>query len=281
MSTLYISDLDGTLLRDDGTLSDFSKHTLTGLLQDGLYFTVASARSVVSMRQILDGLELFLPIIEFNGAFISDLKSGRHEIIHNIEPLIVENIYELIRKFNCAPFISSFNGSEDCAYYKDILNEGMRWYLDDRLANNDKRFRTIEHLPDSFGDQIVCLTVIGPADVLLELEHAINEMYGKHVDTHNFENQYSPGWYWLTIHDHRATKDQGIRTLKRTCGLNGEVVVFGDHNNDIKMFQHADRALAVANATAELKRHATHLIGPNESDSVVKFIQSDWAKKRD
>ena len=65
MNTVYVSDLDGTLLRSDATLSVFSRDTLTRLLSEGLLFTVASARSVASIRPILAGLKLPLPIIEF------------------------------------------------------------------------------------------------------------------------------------------------------------------------------------------------------------------------
>lgn len=68
----------------------------------------------------------------FNGAFISDLASGRHEIINSIEPDIINDIYQLICNFKSIPFISTFNGLEDCCYYTEIINEGMQWYLDDR-----------------------------------------------------------------------------------------------------------------------------------------------------
>ncbi len=281
MNTVYISDMDGTLLTDAATLSPFSKSILRELLQDGLPFTVASARSVVSMRAMLQGLKLRLPIVEFNGAFISDLESGRHEIINSIEPGIVENVYRLIGDFDCVPFISSFNGTEDCTYYKDIINDGMEWYLNDRLSNKDKRWRAAEDLTHAFNDRVVCLTVVGCPDVLLELEAAIREQHAERVETHHFENRYSPGWYWLTIHDYRATKARAIQVLLESYGLKGhEVVVFGDHNNDIKMFQMAGRAVAVANATAELKRHATEVIGCNEDDSVMKYIRDDWAGSR-
>ncbi|MEH1937582.1 MAG: HAD-IIB family hydrolase [Nostoc sp.] len=176
MNTLYVSDLDGTLLGDNAILSSFSKKILSELLHQGLQFTVASARSVVSMQVILKGLNLGLPVIEFNGAFISDLDSGRHEIINSICPSVVESIYKLILEFGCVPFVSSFNGTEDCAYYKDIINDGMRWYLNDRLTSKDRRLRSIEDLTLSFSDQIVCLTVIGHAQELLELQGAISAL---------------------------------------------------------------------------------------------------------
>ncbi|MDZ8239379.1 MAG: HAD family hydrolase [Nostoc sp. ChiQUE01a] len=279
MNTVYISDLDGTLLGNNAKLSSFSKKVLDELLQQGLQFTVASARSIVSIQSMLKGLNLRLPVIEFNGAFISDLDSGRHEIINSISPDVVESIYKLILEFGCVPFVSSFNGTEDCAYYQDVINDGMRWYLNDRLTNKDRRWRVIEDLTHSFSDQVVCLTVIGHAQQLLELESAIIEIHGTSVETHLIENQYSPGWYWLTIHDYKATKDQAIQTLVENYGLKqSQIVVFGDQINDIKMFKIATHAIAVANANPELKRYATLVIGSNTEDSVVKYIFQNWSK---
>ncbi|MGI0492479.1 HAD hydrolase family protein [Alkalinema pantanalense CENA528] len=276
VKTLYVSDLDGTLITNLAVLSDFSQQTLQQLLREGLLFTVASARSVVSMQPILDGLSLPLPIVEFNGAFITDLATGHHEIINSIEPSIVKDLYPLIRQFNCVPFVSTFNGIEDCLYYKDIINGGMSWYIENRKSSQDRRLRSITHLTDSFRDQVVCLTIIDQAAVLTELELAIKATYGDRVETHLYENQYSPGWHWLTVHDQRATKAQAVQTLRKYYGLNDhELVVFGDHNNDIKLFQIANRAIAVQNATPELKGYATHLIDSNEEDSVVKYIHQD------
>jgi len=280
MNTIYVSDLDGTLLRDDVTLSAFSRDVLCKLLRQYLPFTVASARSVTSIRAILAGLKFHLPIIEFNGAFISDLESGQHHIINSIEPTIVEDVYQLIGTFGFTPFVSTFNGAEDRLYYSNITNEGMRWYLKDRQEHRDERLRSIEDLTLSFHDEVVCLTVIGAADVLSELEYAIKKRHLNSVEMHCIENRYSPGWYWLTVHDQRATKDRAIRIVLEEWGLEGsEIVVFGDSSNDIKMFQLADRAIAVANATDELKRYATHVISSNNEDSVVKFIRIDWSNQ--
>ena len=49
--TLYVSDLDGTLLRSDGSLSAYSVRTLTRLIREGMHFTVASARGLRSYPQ--------------------------------------------------------------------------------------------------------------------------------------------------------------------------------------------------------------------------------------
>ena len=72
MGSVYVSDLDGTLLRDDAVLSSFSRGTLSEMLDAHLLFTVASARSVTSIRKVLAGLEFHLPVIEYNGSYITD-----------------------------------------------------------------------------------------------------------------------------------------------------------------------------------------------------------------
>ena len=79
---IYISDLDGTLLRDDATISPWSREKLTSLLNDGVNFTIASARSANSTKQILGDLPLTLPVIEINGAFITDYHTYKHLAIN-------------------------------------------------------------------------------------------------------------------------------------------------------------------------------------------------------
>jgi hypothetical protein len=78
-SLIYVCDLDGTLLRSDGTLSNFAREGLNRLL-DGVQLTVASSRATPAMRVLLAGVELHLPVIEFNGAFVLLAVAGREEV---------------------------------------------------------------------------------------------------------------------------------------------------------------------------------------------------------
>jgi len=56
-----------------------------------------------------------------------------------------------------------------------------------------------------------------------------------------------------------------------------ELIVFGDHVNDVNMFQTASHAIAVANAHPQAKSYASHAVGSNEEDSVVQFIQEHYS----
>ena len=228
---------------------------------------------MVAIQEMFDGVKLNLPGVEFNGAFISDLSTGYHEVINDIDKSITSEILSLSSAQGCLPFISSFNGTEDCLYYGSILNEGMEWYLNDRKKTQDKRLREVSDLQDSLNDNIVCFTIIGREEPLAEVQMRIYDSFKDLVELHLMENQYSPGWYWLTAHDYRATKDQGIKIVLDRLGISPDkLTVFGDNSNDIKMFKLADKSIVVNNATNELKSYASEIIGSNEEDSVVKYI---------
>jgi len=56
------------------------------------------------------------------------------------------------------------------------------------------------------------------------------------------------------------------------------LVVFGDNLNDIKMFEIADRAYAVENSVEGIKKYATEIIGSNQEDAVIRFIEQEFIK---
>ena len=278
MDTIYISDLDGTLLRSDTSLSSFSRDTLNGLMDAGLKFTVASARSTASMRPILDGLRLTLPVVEFNGAFVRDLATGQHAAIHSLPSKVLSVVRATIDASDCLPFLSTFDGSADRLYCLEPENEGMQWYVNDRVKNRDPRLVMVSNLDDGARDQVVCVTVVDRLRKVEALRESLEEKLGEAVEMHVIENAHSPGWHWLMVQDCHATKDRGIRSLRETTGLGGcELVVFGDQTNDLRMFQAADRAYATENAVDALKAVATGVIGTCDDDSVARFIQGERA----
>ena len=76
--TLYVTDLDGTLMRNNETLSEHTVQTINELVGRGMAFTFATARSIESARKITGGLKLKLPVITRNGAVLADNNTGKH-----------------------------------------------------------------------------------------------------------------------------------------------------------------------------------------------------------
>ncbi len=283
---LYISDLDGTLLRSDGSLSPYSLRTLARLIHEGMLFTVASARGCNLIRAAIGDLPLRLPVIDQNGACVSELASRRHLVIHAIDPSVARDLWSLLRDAACSPFLMTFDGAADRVYYNETIlrNDGMRRFLENRERIRDPRLRKLRDLRDGLDDEVVCLTLIDTPPRMRDVERAIRARHGGSVQTHRYE-PYNEGlgshWHMLTIHDSRATKDQGVASLRRMLNIeNCRVVVFGDQSNDIGMFRTADEAYAVAGAVPELAERATAIIGSNDDDAVARWLAHRWEAGR-
>lgn len=72
MKTLYISDLDGTLLNKSAKVSDFTENAVNNLIEKGMQFSYATARSLSSASVITAKLNINMPVIVYNGAFIKN-----------------------------------------------------------------------------------------------------------------------------------------------------------------------------------------------------------------
>jgi Cof subfamily protein (haloacid dehalogenase superfamily) len=277
MSRLYVSDLDGTLLDPTGKISDWSLAELTRLIAAGLPFTVASARSVVSMREVLRGLPVRLPIVEFNGAFISDLVTGQHFHCEAIERGAVESVLAAGQRYGMAPVVATFDGRADHVYLLPPENEGVAGYVTGRLALGDRRLRQVPSLAPALAEQVVCLTFMDRRERLEPLYVELRHRYEGVIRSLLFPEEYFPPWHWLAIYAGRATKARAIEVLARDLGVKlAEVTVFGDQVNDIPMFEECGYAVAVANAVPELLPHADEVIGSNREDSVVKYLAERW-----
>ncbi|HUJ74604.1 MAG TPA: HAD hydrolase family protein, partial [bacterium] len=111
-----------------------------------------------------------------------------------------------------------------------------------------------------------------------EVQQELQAAFGERLVYTIYAYRYFPGWHFFTVHDVRATKDQGIRALQEGWGLQGlPLVVFGDDVNDMAMFRIASRAVAVRNAIPDVKALAHEVIGSNEEDSVLRWISRHHA----
>jgi 5-amino-6-(5-phospho-D-ribitylamino)uracil phosphatase len=274
VARLFVSDLDGTLADREARLSPFTRSRLRALLEAGLPFTVASARSVHTLAPILEGLPLRLPVVEFNGAFITDLKTRTPLVCHALEPHVAEAAMRVALEQSLPPFVSTFNRGQQHLYPPLALaNAGIAWYDASRRAARDVRLRGACDPLTLLDQSIVCLTLIGPRARLAPIADALASEFAALMHCLLYENAYQPGWFWLTLQSVFASKAHGLRALAEGAGVAlGQTTVFGDEVNDIPMFELAGRGVAVENAIDDLKRIAHQVIGPHHSDSVVRYL---------
>lgn len=138
MNTLYVTDLDGTLLNSNDQISQYSIQTINGLVAKGMQFTYATARSLVSASVVAKGLSTTIPVIAYNGALIIHPDTG--EVISSLSFSEEEACYvrDVLQANDGNPLVYSYvDGVERVSYVAGRENAGIRHYLDARKG--DKR----------------------------------------------------------------------------------------------------------------------------------------------
>lgn len=274
-SALYLSDLDGTLLDSAGEVSERTRSGLRALLEAGLPFSVASARSYFSIQKLFGAdMPFRLPIIEFNGAFLTDYHTGEHLEVYSLGRELGEELFDRVLGAGLRPFVCSFDGREDCLHYDELVNSGMAWYEERRRMAGDSRLRRTLDLRGTMREDVVSLTVMAPdAPRIQALRDELRETYGQKLQLFCYENEYKKGNWWLTIHHERASKHIAMKQLREQYAPGSRLTAFGDNVNDLSMLKNADVAVAVGNAVEEVRAAAHYVIGTNDEDSVVRFLE--------
>ncbi len=269
--TLYVTDLDGTLLNQKDRINPKSIAIINELVDKGMMFTYATARSLVSASVVTAGLSTNIPVIAYNGAFIFQPETG--EILSREDFSSSERAYaiEVIRANNILPLVYSFvDGVEKVSWLSGRENDGIRRYLS--LRKGDRRLLPVKDDEELYQGEIFYFTCIGEKSELQPLYDILSkdERYRCTIQ----QELYRPE-YFCEIMPVNATKAHAIQKLKKIWDC-GRVISFGDAVNDIPMFEISDECYAVENAVEELKAAATGIIDSNENDGVANWLKEHY-----
>lgn len=266
MRTLYVSDLDGTLLRSDERTSGYTNRTVNRLVGEGMLFSYATARSFQTARKVTAGLEAEIPLIVYNGAAVADNRDGSFLQMNFFGGEAAEILDEL-EACGVFPIVYAVAGGREMfSYLPARCTRGMRAFLETR--KNDRRANPVATRRTLCAGDIFYFTCIDEREKLLPLYEKYREQYHCvfQVDLYTREQ-------WLEIMPKAASKASAALWLKSSLGC-GRLVVFGDGENDVDLFEAADEAYAVANAADVLKAVATGVIGANDEDGVARWLDA-------
>ena len=268
---LYVTDLDGTLLNRQDRVSPFSIRTINGLVEEGMLFTYATARSLVSASKVTEGLSTHIPVIAYNGAFIFQPSSGGILFREEFTQEERDRVREALDRFGISPMVYSFiGGVERVSWIPRFENDGIRRYLSQRPG--DRRFRAVDGRDALYEGETFYYTCIGEKEELQPVYDCFSNDCWYRCTMQ--QELYRPE-YWCEIMPAKASKANAIGKLKEMWGC-ARVVSFGDAINDLPMFEISDECYAVENAVEELKAAATGIIGSNEDDGVARWLLDRW-----
>ncbi len=265
MKTLYISDLDGTLLRSDERTSEYTNSVINELKSKGMLFSYATARSSNTARKVTAGITVEIPIITYNGASIVESVSGKILCKTAFAPSEAKEILSAFLACGITPQVYSYiNGAEKFLYLHDRLSPEHKSFISTRKG--DPRDNPVQNEKELFSGEVFYFLAIDCPEILCEIKEKFREKY-KCLYT---ENDYS-GDMWLEIMPKGVSKANAALSLKELLGAD-KIVSFGNGMNDSELFKVSDECYAVENAENELKKLATGVIGSNDEDGVAKFL---------
>jgi Cof subfamily protein (haloacid dehalogenase superfamily) len=281
MKTLYISDLDGTLLNKSVEITTYAKEIINRITENGGYFTVATARTLDTVLHILGGVRLNVPAVLLNGVSVYDTLNRRYEKIETIETSALSSMFKKLSDFGITGFVYALENGDIAHYYENLDSEHRKAFHDDRsgkygrIYTQVKSFSELCEKGDDKKREIAYFSTCDNYDVLFSVYKQLKTDSRLHIEF--YRDIYHTDFWYLEICSANASKYNAVMFLKEKYGFD-RIVAFGDNLNDIPLFRASDECYAVANAKSEVKEIATAVIESNDDNGVAKRLDKLWRR---
>lgn len=247
---MIVTDLDGTLLRDDKSISKYTEKVIEDVRRRGILFVIATARPIRAVKQFLPWVSYDAAVFH-NGAVVEEgnCRLGKTGI---------ENPLEIVRDIlRDRPETKIAVESNDVMYSN--FDAGEFWPGIVYTATGD--FHEIKGL---VADKII----LGARSIE---EMNVFQLYlREELYIQLSENRIA------TVHDRQSSKVNGIRLIAEKHGIAMEqVAAFGDDYNDMEMLGACGIGIAVENALEEVKAVAAQRCMSNEQDGVARWLEEN------
>ena len=263
---LVLSDVDGTLVTSDKTLTAGAIAGVERLGEAGIRFAVTSGRPPRGMEMLVEPLALQTPIAAFNGGMFvdADMKVGE---VRTIPDRVVGEVIELLGSAGLDVWVYC----------------GADWLVrDDAAPHVAKEAATVDFRPtvvDSFDEVLAAADAGGEhgvakvsgvsddLDLVRRIEAEARERFGSHVSAARSQE------YYLDVTNPSANKGAVVDRLSSTYDIDpSAIAVLGDMPNDVLMFARAGMSIAMGNADREVQRAARHVTSSNDDDGFAAAV---------
>lgn len=280
-----VMDMDGTLLNEHNEISPQTLQMLMDLQKQGVKLVLASGRSyprLLPYANLLKMQEYGGELIEIDGVGAYDLAKNERVKYHTWAPEEIQPLYAWLMQQN--------------AETQAVFDDGLFCFYPKPLQEKKEAYRKEHHLPDDFpwtagpwawlSDLRQGYPHIQYANSAQDINVPINKLQIMQEEEpiaqlfetmqKEFADQYSI--YRTTPRQLEVlplgfSKGEGVRRLMKKHGWDKEkVLVFGDGENDVSMFEAVPHSFAMANAKDYVQKHAKHTAGDNKKDGLIEGL---------
>jgi Cof subfamily protein (haloacid dehalogenase superfamily) len=255
---LVVSDVDGTLLTRDKTLTDGARGAVRRLHEAGIGFTITSSRPIIGMRFLIEPLAITLPVGAFNGSCIVDPHLNPIEL-HLIPASTVQRSIEIFDEF----------GVDIWLFTMDLW---LTRRPDGEYVPHERRaIRADPTIVADFAPYLssACKIVGSSSDAALlqRCEIAMQQALGTQATAVRSQS------YYLDVTPPGCDKGTFVQAMAKRLGISSDAVAtIGDMQNDLAMFRVSGMSIAMGNATDDVKKLATHVTASNEDEGFAKAV---------
>jgi hypothetical protein len=257
---LLAVDLDGTLVRGDGSVQASDRAALTALRASGIHVALVTGRLYGATRPVAEALGIDGPHVCVDGARMVDFPSD--DEIHHAG--ISGEAAELVRRVIERDGLATLAIIEDSVVL-DAKSASFERHIQHMSPRVDHVDRVLDHPAWSDERGVSAVVSIGMSDLVRAAEDTLRSHRDLDVLRHDLPSV--SGVSTLVLHAHGVSKGAGVSRLAGHYGCRvEETVVIGDWLNDISMFRVAGRSFAMAGAPQQVCDAASDRL---ESDVVA------------
>lgn len=255
-----LSDVDGTLLHPDHSLSQRTADAIRAMREAGVLFSLASGRPPKAMRHLIETFGIDVPVAGFNGGTLVN-PDGSILVAHHLP---AEAALISLALFSAEPDVEVWVFADGDWLRRDPPGPMVQREADG-LGYGPVVVESFEPYLDRV-DKIVAAS--NNTQLLVELEAQLQPKVQGLAQVSRSQPVY------LDVTAMLANKGEALRTLAEHLGVPlAQTAAIGDGGNDPAMFHVAGLSIAMGQAEETVKRQANVVTGSNVEDGAAEAFE--------
>ena len=257
MKYLIAIDSDGTLRKNDGTITEKTKLAIKKQMGKGNIVVICTARPRYHTLEISEDVGISNYLISSNGSEVFDIKENKIIWSSYIDKEKCKLLYEYANNNNIRIMFVLDNSEYVTKFTRN----------DNQILLNDENFN------DVFESNVKQIMVIDKdKEKIDEFKKIVKSKYKMNIlDSSNKKSEES----WFSIISNNASKGIALKKISEYLNIPIEnTIAIGNDKNDISMFEIAGISVAVNNASKSIKNKVDYVTLSNEKDGVATFLNT-------
>lgn len=256
-----MSDVDGTLVTRDKRLTAAAIAAVRRIREEGIRFTIISARPPEGLRVVAEPLQISEPMPALNGALLvgPDVKTVLRDKL--LERVVVERLLDAL----AAARVDIWVYSDENWYVRNMNGP----YVQHEISGVKFAPVVVDSFHEVGLDRVA--KIVGVSEDFEQLAATEKQLQREFAGAVSATRSQK---YYLDITHPTANKGEGVLMLSELLDIAlSQIVTIGDMENDVSMFRQSGVSIAMGNASPEVKERARLVTASNEEDGFAKAIE--------